>query len=232
MNEKISYIFKTFTLICLSFLFYMCQDSKEDGKETDKDKTNNSSEKGIFSQEQDTSEITHTGIIRTTMGKINFVLYGEDAPKTVENFVGLVHSGYYNNILIHRVAKNFLIQTGDGNTKYKSKISEWGIGGKSYFGEEFEDEINPNTPSYKAGYSLGTIAMANKGPNTNTSQFFICLEESQNLEYKWTIFGKVTNGLDIVRKISKVDIIPSEHDKNDGRPVKPIKILSITVKKK
>ncbi len=178
----------------------------------------------------DTPAVTHTALIKTSMGNLKVELFGKDAPKTVENFVKLSKSGYYNGVLFHRVAKNFLIQTGDGNTKFKSKKNEWGLGGKSIFGKEFNDEINPKSPSYNLGYRKGILAMANRGPNTNTSQFFICLEEAISLEPRWTIFGRVVEGMDVVEKISKVDITAGTIDPDDGLPVKPIKILSITIK--
>lgn len=194
---------------------------------TEKDKTKN----GIKLQYQtDTPVATHTALIKTTMGNIMIELFGLDAPKTVENFIKLSKSGYYNGVLFHRVAKNFLIQTGDGNTKFKSKKNEWGLGGKSSFGKEFNDEINPQSPSFKIGYRKGMVAMANRGPNTNTSQFFICLDEAVNLEPRWTIFGRVSEGMDVVEKISKVDIISGNIDPDDGMPVKPIKILFVNIK--
>ncbi len=177
----------------------------------------------------DTSVISHIALLNTTMGKIKIGLYGKDAPLAVENFVGLAKKGYFNGILFHRVAKNFLIQTGDGNTKYISKKAEWGKGGKSLSGEEFADELDVHTPSYKAGYLNGTLAMANRGPNSNTSQFFICLNEAKKLKKTSTIFGRVFEGLDVVQKISEVEITPGPFEQNDGSPKKPIKLLSVTI---
>ena len=182
--------------------------------------------------EIDSSIVTHYAILNTSMGKIKIALFGEDAPKTVENFIGLAKNGTYNGVLFHRVAKKFLIQTGDPGTKSTSKKSEWGRGGKSIWNIEFEDEFNPRAPSYKSGYQKGVVAMANRGPNTNTSQFFICLEEAKYLEPKWTIFGKVAEGIDVVEKISQVEIEPGPFEPNDGIPVKPVKLYSVSIVKK
>ena len=184
-----------------------------------------------ISKTEDTVRITNQALIRTSMGNILIGLYGDDAPKTVENFLGLVRKGYYNGILIHRVAKNFVIQMGDRNTINKRKKDDWGKGGQSYFGEPFEDELNMKAISYRKGYQLGVVAMANRAPNTNTSQFFICLDEAVELERKWTIFGRVIEGMEIVREISEVDVIPGKLEPNDGLPIKPIKIYSIRIRK-
>ncbi len=178
----------------------------------------------------DTSVITHTALIKTSMGDIVIGLYGKDTPETVANFIGLAKMNYYKGILFHRVAKNFLIQAGDRSTLFQNKKSEWGFGGQSFYGGEIEDELNPNTPSFKEGYKKGVVAMANKGPNTNTSQFFICLDGAKKLKHKWTIFGKVIKGMDVVEKISRVPVELSSRGINDGIPIKPIRIYSVTVK--
>ncbi|TSC66814.1 MAG: peptidyl-prolyl cis-trans isomerase-like 1, partial [Parcubacteria group bacterium Gr01-1014_73] len=105
---------------------------------------------------------THTAILQTNFGEIQFVTYDADAPKTVENFLTLANKGFYNNLTFHRVIKGFMIQGGDPNGD--------GAGGPGY---QFADELNPETESYKQGYKQGVVAMANAGPNTNGSQFFI-----------------------------------------------------------
>lgn len=178
----------------------------------------------------DSIKITHFATIKTSFGDIKIALYGEDAPKTVKNFVTLARQGYYNNTLIHRIAKNFLIQMGDANTRYQSKKDEWGKGGRSIYGGYFPDEINPNSIIYKVGYTFGTVAMANSGPNKNLSQFFICLDEARELDKKYTIFGKVVDGFDVIGKIEQQDIIPFKFDSLDGTPKKPIKILKVIIK--
>lgn len=167
---------------------------------------------------------THSALISTTMGDIEVELYGEDAPKTVANFVGLADKGYYNGILFHRVARGFVIQAGDPKTKDESKRSEWGSGGESIYGETFEDELNPATLSYQRGYVEGTLAMANRGPNTNSSQFFIMLSDSQ-LNKAYSIFGKVTKGMDVVHAIENVEL--SGESGMGGTPSTPVAIKSI-----
>src|SRR5512133_3126248 len=134
------------------------------------------------------------------MGTIEVELYAEDAPKTVENFVRLAERKYFDGVLFHRVSKGFVIQGGDPTGT--------GAGGKSIWGKDFADELNPNAPSYKEGYKKGVLAMANKGPNTNSSQFFIMLEDNPRMPKNYTIFGEVVKGMDVVEKIGQVDIIP------------------------
>ncbi len=135
--------------------------------------------------------------IMTNKGEIDIQLYPQDAPKTVTNFATLAHIGYYNGLTFHRVVPGFVIQGGDPNGN--------GTGGYSIFGPTFEDELNPNTPSYQAGYKAGVVAMANRGPNTNGSQFFIMLADNDQLPHNYTIFGKVTNGMNVVQSIQVGD---------------------------
>jgi len=181
--------------------------------------------------ETDSVEVTDSVVINSSLGKIKVGLYGKDAPRTVLNFIKLIKKGYYNGIFIHRVAKDFLIQMGDRNTIYPSKKAEWGKGGQSASGKPFADELNPKSPSFKNGYLKGTLAMANRGPNSNTSQFFICMDDAIDMEKKWTIFGRVTEGMDIVKKINYVEVTPGPFEKNDGLPKEPIKIYSIYLEK-
>lgn len=135
---------------------------------------------------------TYMITIETNYGKIVFETYNEDAPKTVENFVILASKGFYDGLIFHRVIPGFMIQGGDPNGN--------GTGGPGY---KFDDELNPNTASYKAGYKKGVVAMANAGPNTNGSQFFI-MTEDYPLPNNYTIFGKVVSGQDVVDTIANV----------------------------
>jgi cyclophilin family peptidyl-prolyl cis-trans isomerase len=134
-----------------------------------------------------------TATITTSKGNIVLQLYPQDAPKTVQNFATLAKTGYYNGLTFHRVEPGFVIQGGDPNGN--------GTGGTSIYGATFEDELNPSTQSYKDGYKEGVLAMANRGPNTNGSQFFIMLADNQSLPKNYTIFGKVTSGMDVVKQI-------------------------------
>lgn len=137
--------------------------------------------------------------IVTARGEIDIELYPADAPKTVTNFATLSKLGYYNGLTFHRVVPGFVVQGGDPNGN--------GTGGYSIYGQTFEDELNPNTQSYKDGYKEGVVAMANRGPNTNGSQFFIMLADNTTLPHNYTIFGKVTTGMDIVKQIQVGDKI-------------------------
>ncbi len=172
--------------------------------------------------------VTHAAVISTSMGPIEIELYGEDAPKTVANFVGLADKGFYEGILFHRVARGFVIQAGDPKTKDPALRGEWGSGGESIYGGTFEDELNASTLSYQHGYVEGTLAMANRGPNTNTSQFFIMLGSSA-LPKNYTIFGKVTKGMDIVHAIENVEL--ENESAMGGTPKVPVVITQIKTRK-
>jgi cyclophilin family peptidyl-prolyl cis-trans isomerase len=153
----------------------------------------------------------HIITIQTNMGAIKFQTYDADAPKTVQNFITLANKGFYNNLIFHRVIKGFMIQGGDPNGN--------GAGGPGY---QFEDELNPSTDSYKAGYKKGIVAMANAGPDTNGSQFFIMLED-YSLPNNYTIFGKVIEGQNVVDAIGA-----AKTDSND-KPLTPVAMESVAV---
>jgi cyclophilin family peptidyl-prolyl cis-trans isomerase len=138
----------------------------------------------------------HTAVISTSKGDITVELDADVAPKTVTNFMALAASGYYDNLTFHRVIPGFMIQGGDPNGN--------GSGGHSIFGDMFEDEIKADSDTYKVGYKTGVIAMANRGPNTNGSQFFI-MDADYPLPPNYTIFGHVTSGIDIVHAIAQVE---------------------------
>lgn len=161
-------------------------------------------------------------VIETSMGTIEAVLYRADAPRTVENFVKLAEKKYFDGVIFHRVSKGFVIQGGDPTGT--------GSGGKSIYGKEFDDELNPNTPSYKEGYKKGVLAMANRGPNTNTSQFFIMLGDNTMLPKNYTIFGKVVRGQDVVDKIGQVEIIP-QMGQTDGKPKVDVVMKKVSIRR-
>ena len=133
-------------------------------------------------------------VLETNVGNIELKLYPKVAPLAVKNFTTHVKNGYYNGLIFHRIIKDFMIQGGDprGN----------GTGGKSIWGKPFKDEFAPNVVFDKP-YLL---AMANAGPKTNGSQFFITLAPTPWLNGKHTIFGEVIKGQDVVRKLEKVDV--------------------------
>lgn len=131
-----------------------------------------------------------TAVIKTNKGVIEFQLYADKAPKTVSNFVYLAEAGFYDGLTFHRVVPGFVIQGGDPNGT--------GAGGPGY---NFEDE------KVQGEYLAGTVAMANSGPNSNGSQFFICLDDQQDLPKQYNLFGQVTAGMDVVKNIAVGDKI-------------------------
>jgi cyclophilin family peptidyl-prolyl cis-trans isomerase len=152
-------------------------------------------------------------VIETSMGTIELELFRKETPKTVENFVKLAEKGYYNGVIFHRVIDNFMIQGGDPTGT--------GRGGESIYGKKFEDEFVP-TLKHDAP---GILSMANAGPGTNGSQFFITLKETPWLDGHHTIFGKVIKGMDVVKAIGKVEV-----SQGDNRPVKDVVMKKVTIR--
>ena len=165
----------------------------------------------------DTSK-TYEAEVKTSKGSFTIELFAKDAPKTVNNFVFLSKEGFYDDVIFHRIIESFMVQTGDPTGT--------GAGGPGY---SFEDEKT----SYK--YEPGIVAMANAGPNTNGSQFFICTGEdstSLNQQPNYTIFGKVTDGMDIVKKIAATPVETNPDTGEQSKPTETVKIESIKIKKK
>ncbi len=153
-------------------------------------------------------------VLHTTKGDIKLELYPKVAPKAVENFLGLVKKGYYNGIIFHRVIKGFMVQAGDPTGT--------GRGGDSIWHRPFKDEFKP-------GYDFdkpGVLAMANRGPNTNTSQFFITTGKASWLNGYYTIFGHIVGGMDALKKIENV---PTLGKAQNYRPVNPPKIIKAEI---
>jgi len=155
-----------------------------------------------------------TAVIQTNKGTVKVELLESDSPKTTDNFIRLAQKGYYDGIIFHRVIKNFMIQGGDPTGT--------GRGGESADGGKFNDEINSQSQVYKTGYKAGTMAMANAGPNTNGSQFFI-MHVDYPLPPNYTIFGRVVEGQDVVNTIAT-----SATDRND-RPLEEVKMEKVTI---
>ena len=153
---------------------------------------------------------SYTAVIQTSMGDLTVEFFSDTAPVTVNNFISLSNDGYYDNIIFHRVISGFMIQGGDPSG---TGHGEYG----KFPGYTFEDELNNQQP-----YEKGILAMANAGPNTNGSQFFI-MHVDYPLPYQYTIFGKVTDGLDVIDTIASVKT--AEGDK----PVEDVVILGVTV---
>jgi cyclophilin family peptidyl-prolyl cis-trans isomerase len=152
--------------------------------------------------------------VETGLGSFQIELHPKEAPKAVANFIGLAVQGYYKNQIFHRVIRDFMIQTGDS--------AGTGEGGKSIYGKEFDDEF-----SYSMKHDgPGVVSMANKGPDTNLSQFFVTTAATPWLDRKHTVFGKVIDGMETVYKIGKV--------KTDqfGKPLQNVELRGITVEKR
>jgi peptidyl-prolyl cis-trans isomerase-like 1 len=147
----------------------------------------------------------------TTHGSFQLELYNQHAPRTCANMIQLASIGYYDNTTFHRVVHNFILQGGDP--------SGTGRGGESIYGYKFEDEISPNLKHTGAGI----LSSANSGPNTNGSQFFITLAPAPTLDGKHTIFGRVSGGMNIVRKLGAVPTTEGDV------PVSKIEIIKATV---
>jgi cyclophilin family peptidyl-prolyl cis-trans isomerase len=157
-------------------------------------------------------------VIDTDKGPIDIEFFATDAPKAVENFRLLAEHGYYDGLTFHRVVKGFMIQGGDpaGN----------GTGGESAWGGTFADEINRDSPLYRDGYRRGIVAMANAGPNTNGSQFFVMHQDYQ-LPPNYVIFAKVTTGMSAVDAIAET---PTKPGGENSEPVTPPVIKKLTIR--
>ncbi|WP_416150644.1 peptidylprolyl isomerase [Salipaludibacillus sp. HK11] len=160
----------------------------------------------------DASGVENEAIIHTNMGAIHLELFPEVAPLAVENFVTLGKEGYYEDVIFHRVIENFMIQGGDPTGT--------GMGGESAFGEPFEDEFDESVSHQK-----GALSMANSGANTNGSQFFIVHAEegTPHLDGGHTVFGQVTEGMDVVDEIATTEVEPGD------RPVEDVVIESVEI---
>jgi cyclophilin family peptidyl-prolyl cis-trans isomerase len=147
--------------------------------------------------------------LHTNQGDITIEFTPADAPTAVANFTKLAGSGFYDGTKFHRVIAGFMIQGGDPLSKDDSQASRWGTGGPGY---QFNDEITANSKN-----NIGVVAMANSGPNTNGSQFYINVANNNFLDGKYVTFGKVTSGMDVVTKIEKTPT-----DKSNDRPLSPM----------
>lgn len=154
-------------------------------------------------------------VLKTNQGDIVLEFMQSDAPVTINNFIKLAEKEFYNGTKFHRVIENFMIQGGDPLSKDEEMRVQWGTGGPGY---TFEDEIHSNNQN-----NAGTVAMANAGPNTNGSQFFINTNNNNFLDDKHTVFAKVVGGMDIVVKISQVEAGPTD------QPVEDVIIESVVL---
>jgi peptidylprolyl isomerase len=153
--------------------------------------------------------------LHTTLGDITLDFHESTRPATVENFVKLAKAGFYDGVKFHRVIKDFMIQCGDPLTKDDAQKARWGTGGPGY---TFADELTEDNHNV-----IGTISMANAGPNTNGSQFFINTADNTFLDAKHTVFGHVSAGMDVVQAIQNTSV--------DGRdcPVVSVVVSRVVV---
>ncbi len=172
----------------------------------------NASKKGLPPMEIDPNK-SYSAVIETEVGKIIVGLNADKTPITVNNFVHLAKKHFYDGTIFHRVIKNFMIQGGDPNAD--------GTGGPGY---TFNDE------PFEGEYKRGMVAMANSGPNTNGSQFFI-IHKDYEMPKKYVIFGKVTEGMEVVDKIATAQTTDNGSGEN-SKPIDPVKIISIQVSEK
>ncbi len=159
-------------------------------------------------------------VIETDRGAIEIEFFEADAPKAVENFRLLAEHGYYDGLTFHRIVRGFMIQGGDPAGD--------GTGGQSAWGDPFEDEIDRASALYRDGYLRGHVAMANAGPNTNGSQFFI-LQENYPLPPSYVIFARVTAGMAVVDAIADTPTALGG-DGNMSRPLTPQIITTVTIR--
>ena len=200
---------KVILYLSLVMILVGCKESNSSSQTNDKSLNN---KKNTVMNDSTKTDSSQTAVIETNMGTIKVALFPKEVPKAVENFVGLAKKGYYNGIIFHRVIDNFMIQGGDPTGT--------GRGGESIWGGYFNDEISPNLKFDKPG----VVAMANAGPNTNGSQFFITVVPTPWLDGHYTIFGKVISGMDIVDKIDKVPT-----SKPNDKPLKDVVMQKVTI---
>lgn len=212
MNKN-AYLSVIVALVVLALIYFMWPESQSIDTNTNTNTNVSTSTKPLTDNSIKTNKM-HLVTLETSKGTIKFETYDADAPKTVENFINLVNKDYYNGVIFHRVIRNFMIQGGDPTGT--------GRGGPGY---TFEDELNPATESYKNGYKRGVVAMANAGPNTNGSQFFI-MHKDTPLPNNYTIFGNVVSGMEVVDAIATTPTAPGD------APIEKIFIKSATVEVK
>ncbi|CAH0764127.1 unnamed protein product [Diatraea saccharalis] len=210
------------TLFCTAYKknrFYMfSRRSPDDIKSPDADRdifNEKPSKEDIISatEGQGVQRVYEQAVLHTSLGDIHVRVFGKEVPRTAENFCVHARSGYYNGHVFHRVIKGFMVQTGDPTGT--------GTGGESIWGGEFADEFRPQL-KHDRPY---TVSMANAGPNTNGSQFFITLAPTPWLDNKHTVFGRVVRGMEVVQNIGSAKTNP----KTD-KPYDDIRIISVTVK--
>ncbi|HPI37304.1 MAG TPA: peptidylprolyl isomerase [Ignavibacteriaceae bacterium] len=201
-------------IVLFTFLTSGCMGSNS-SKDVKKDNNTETTEREIMQDSSATTDSMLVAVINTSMGIIEIELFEEQTPKTVHNFAELAKKGYYNGVIFHRVIDGFMIQGGDPTGT--------GRGGESIYGHKFADEIHPQLKHTGAGI----LSMANAGPNTNGSQFFITLVATPWLDGKHTVFGKVIGGMEVVTAIGKVAT-----SKPGDKPLTNVVMETVTIEKR
>jgi len=196
-------IIKNLIILLIVITLFGCGKTEETQSNVDESKK----------EEKVSTEMT-VAKIETNIGLIEIELFADKTPKTVENFTGLAEKGYYNGIIFHRVIPNFMIQGGDPTGTGRGGKSLWG----GSFADEFDADLSHDEP--------GVLSMANAGPNTNGSQFFITLVATPWLDGKHSVFGKVITGMEIVEAIGEVETGAQD------KPVKDVIMVSVTIEKR
>lgn len=184
-----------FVLVVIAVLLYLPTDTERDAadRSTSTEMSTSATETEEVTTTNSNQNQTMTATIKTSAGDIELAFFPDSAPNTVENFRSLAEDDFYQDLIFHRVIEGFMIQGGDPTGT--------GTGGPGY---QFADELDPSSAAAERGYQRGTLAMANSGPDTNGSQFFI-MHQDQQLPFDYTIFGYVTEGMDVVDEIASVD---------------------------
>lgn len=204
-------MYRELILFLFSFTLVACGGMNSENKNQN---ISTNDQKEISTMTELKKDTITVAVIQTTMGTIELELFADKAVKTAQNFVGLAETKYYNGIIFHRVINNFMIQGGDP--------AGTGSGGESIWGKPFEDEVKTGLKHS----SEGILSMANAGPNTNGSQFFITLKATPWLDGKHTVFGKVISGMEVVKAIGK-----TKTNQND-KPLIDVVMQKVTIEKR
>jgi cyclophilin family peptidyl-prolyl cis-trans isomerase len=201
MNKVIPAILSIIILaILVGLVYYTLQNNRKVNLEKPQITNNNQTEETMSTENQ-------TVVLKTNKGDIKIELFNSQVPNTAGNFVKLASEGFYDGTRFHRVIQGFMIQGGDPLSRDEDQKAFWGTGGPGYqFGDEFAEGLS-NVP--------GTISMANSGPNTNGSQFFINTAENTFLDGKHSVFGKVVEGMEIVKTIEQTETEPGDKPVED-----------------
>ena len=204
MKQLIGIVALALVILLIAFGYNKWNDSRDIKEDVTEELEDNSEEKNMT-----------TATFKTNKGEFQLELFTEQAPKTTENFIKLANDGFYDGTKFHRIIPDFMIQGGDPLTKDDSKQALWGTGDPGY---KFEDEFGEGLSNI-----TGTISMANSGPNTNGSQFFINVGDNTFLDGKHAVFGKISNGMELVLELSKVET------EDPDRPIDPVIIESVEI---